>query len=189
MADVGAEFGAACFSGSLGFDASAVRLVVFVRLILGSSFEMDGSTSESFDGACRLRVVSRAIAVNEVELDFGLAISTFACVDVGGSETVREGFSRSEMSMAVRREVELDSSTRSDERVVGSSGFIDVVSGLLGDDNSRRPLDCGSVLVASACPERTIGAARGVVSSNGGVPKSVGALSTWISFEARSRRS
>lgn len=186
MFDVGAEFGAACFSDSLGFDASAVRLVVFVRLILGSSFETDGSTSDGFDGASRLRVVSRAMAVNEVELDFGFAISDFAGVNAGDSETVRAGVSRSRMSMAVRREVELDSNTRSDERVCGSSGAADVVSGLLGDDNDRRPLDCGSVLGASACPERTIGAARVGVSSNGGVPKSIGPLSTWISFEARS---
>ena len=153
MLDGLADFGVACLSDSLGFDAITVRLVVFVRLILGPSLESD-ATSSSLDGASRLRVVSSAIEVNGFELEFALAISGLARVfdtglDVGTGETGREGVSVSRLFKAVRRDVDLESNTRSDELIFGSSRFVDVVIGVFGDGNTRRPLVCGSALGAS----------------------------------------
>ena len=79
----------------------------------------------------------------------GLARVFDTCLDVGGGETGREGVSVSRLSMAVRRDVELDSNTRSDELIFGSSRFVGVVIGMFGDDNNKRPLDSGSALEAS----------------------------------------
>ena len=70
-------------------------------------------------------------------------------LDVVGGETGREVVSASRLSMAVRRDVELESNTRSDELIFGSSRFVGVVIGVFGDDNDKRPLDCGSALEAS----------------------------------------